>query len=66
MKNNQRYCKHIIRALILNGSIKEWDDLAGILGYSAADFPTPNATKYKPPSTRPRLNKSPRLGDDFS
>lgn len=66
MKNNQRLCKHIIRALMLSGAIKEWDDLAGLLGYSVADFPTPNAAKYQPRDIKPRMNRNPRYGDDFS
>jgi hypothetical protein len=51
-------CKHIFRVLIEL-------DLIDQLGIPR-DLPTPGLQSYQPPSDRPRLQKSPRYGDDFS
>ena len=66
MQNNQRYCKHIIRAMVLHGLIKDWDELSAILGYNSADFPSSPLEKFKGRDTRSRLQRNPRRGDDFS
>lgn len=58
MKERGLYCKHIIRVIIELGLEKEW----GI----PTDLRSPDLYKPKPRNTDAKLQKTKRLGDDFS
>lgn len=58
MEERGLYCKHIIRVIIELGLEKEW----GI----PTDLRSPDLYKPKPRNTDAKLQKTKRLGDDFS
>jgi hypothetical protein len=57
MGDRKLYCKHIWRVIIDLKLI----DLVGV----PTDLRSPPAVKYQPDSDRPKMQKSPRFGDDF-
>lgn len=58
MQKRGKYCKHIIRVIVELGLEKQW----GIPN----DLRSPAMEKYKGRNMSPKLQKTARLGDDFS